>query len=182
MGALDPVIGHILRGLLALVFAEAAWHKLSDFHAFCATLANYRLVPAALNRPAALSIVTIEIVAAVGLLWPGAPGAAPSLAGAVFLAYGAAIAINLARGRRAIDCGCSGPAIRQSLSEGLIVRNIVLAGCCWMATLDTVARPLGVLDTGTVLFGVAGLFLTYVSGNRLLAESVHVREALNHDE
>jgi hypothetical protein len=182
MGAIDPVIGHILRGLLALVFAEAAYHKLSDFRAFCATLANYRLVPEAINRPAAVSIAAIEIVAAVGLLWPGAPGAAPSLAGAILVLYGAAIAINLARGRRAIDCGCSGPAVRQSLSEGLIVRNLVLAGCCWMAALDTVVRPLSMLDTGTLLFGVAGLFLAYVASNRLLAESAHFREALNHDE
>jgi Methylamine utilisation protein MauE len=182
MGAIDPVIGNILRGLLALVLAEAAYHKASDFRAFCATLANYRLVPESLNRSAALSIVTIEIVAAVGLLWPGATDAAPSLAAVIFLAYGAAIAANLIRGRRDIDCGCSGPAVRQSLSEGLVFRNIALAACCWVATLDQLVRPLGVLDTGTVLFGVAGLFLIYVASNRLRAESAHFRAALNHDE
>lgn len=48
--------------------------------------------------------------------------------------------------------------------------------------LVTTVRPLGAMDTGTVLFGVAGLFLVYVASNRLLAESAHLREALNHDD
>ena len=50
------------------------------------------------------------------------------------------------------------------------------------AMLVTTVRPLGAMDTGTVLFGVAGLFLVYVASNRLLAESAHLREALNHDD
>ena len=45
MNAIDPVISHILRGLIALVFAEAVYHKLSDMRAFRDTLANYQLVP-----------------------------------------------------------------------------------------------------------------------------------------
>ena len=182
MTTIDPVISHILRGLIALVFAEAAYHKLSDLRAFGDTLANYQLVPARFLRPVVVAIIALEIAAAVSLLWPGAPRAAPVVAAALLVVYAAAIAINLMRGRGSIDCGCSGAAVRQSLSAGLIVRNAVLVGCCCGATLATAVRPLGALDTGTVLFGVAALFLVYVASNRLLAESAHLREALNHDD
>ncbi|MBP6106041.1 MAG: MauE/DoxX family redox-associated membrane protein [Steroidobacteraceae bacterium] len=182
MNAIDPVISHILRGLIALVFAEAVYHKLSDMRAFRDTLANYQLVPERSLRLVAAAIIALEIAAAVSLLWPGAPSAAPAVAASILVVYAAAIAINLLRGRGSIDCGCSGAVVRQSLSAGLVIRNAVLVACCWAAMLVTTVRPLGAMDTGTVLFGVAGLFLVYVASNRLLAESAHLREALNHDD
>ena len=182
MNAIDPVISHILRGLLALVFAEAAYHKLSDLRAFRDTLANYQLVPGTLLWPVTAAIVAIEPAITVGLLWPTASNTAPIVAASVLAIYAVAIAINLLRGRSSIDCGCSGLAVRQSLSAGLIVRNTVLVACCWAITLDTAARPLGGLDAGTVLFGMVGLFLVYMTSNRLLAGSVHLQEVMNHDE
>ena len=38
--------------------------------------------------------------------------------------YTAAIVLNLARGRRDIDCGCGGPGSRQTLHEWLVWRNL----------------------------------------------------------
>jgi len=182
MNAIDPVISHILRGLLALVFAAAAYHKLSGLRAFRDTLANYQLVPEILLWPMTAAIVAIESAVTVSLLWPAASTAAPTVAACVLAIYAVAIAINLLRGRSSIDCGCSGPAVRQSLSAGLIVRNITLVVCCWLITLDTVARPLAGLDAGTVLFGMVGLFLIYMTSNRLLAGSVQLRELISHDQ
>ena len=155
MNAIDPVISHILRGLIALVFAEAVYHKLSDMRAFRDTLANYQLVPERSLRLVAAAIIALEIAAAVSLLWPGAPSA-PAVAASILVVYAAAIAINLLRGRGSIDCGCSGAVVRQSLSAGLVIRNAVLVACCWAAMLVTTVRPLGAMDTGTVLFGAAG--------------------------
>ena len=149
MNAIDPVISHILRGLIALVFAEAVYHKLSDMRAFRDTLANYQLVPERSLRLVAAAIIALEIAAAVSLLWPGAPSAAPAVAASILVVYAAAIAINLLRGRGSIDCGCSGAVVRQTLSAGLVIRNAVLV---------------------------------YDASNWLLAESAHLREALNHDD
>ena len=91
-------------------------------------MANYRLVPALLLGPVALSIALVE--GALAVAWIVAPwhvGVA-TVAGVgtaiLMAAYGGGIAANLVRGRSWIDCGCGGG---EQLSWVLVVRNVVLA-------------------------------------------------------
>src|SRR5205809_721868 len=63
---MDPVIDATLRTALALLFLVAAGHKLRDLGRFRATLAEYRLVPAAL---AALALAGLVPVHPRALLW-----------------------------------------------------------------------------------------------------------------
>src|SRR2546425_10159919 len=105
---MDPVIDFTLRTALALLCFVAAGHKLRDRDRFRATLAEYRLLPAGLVPLAAALVVAVEVAAAGALLVPGARAAGLVAAAALLVLYGAAIAINLARGRRDIDCGCAG--------------------------------------------------------------------------
>src|SRR5258705_541781 len=121
---MDPVIDVALRGGLALLFVVAAAHKvraLADFHA---TLANYRLLPPRATWPAAVGVVGGELLAAGALLLVPTVGALVAVT--LLTGYTGAIAVNLARGRRDIDCGCAGPARRQPLRPWLLVRNTVL--------------------------------------------------------
>ena len=72
--------------------------------------------------------------------------------------------INLARGRRYIDCGCGGPG--QPISYGLVVRNGALMGFAVLA-----APRVGTLDvTGILTVGAAVLVAAclYVAANHLL--------------
>jgi len=141
---IDPLIQAVLGAALAVLFAAAAAHKLRSGARFAAQLAEYRLLPAA--------------IAAAGLL----------------AGYGLAIAINLARGRRYIDCGCGDT--RQLLSPWLLVRNGLLAGGAILVALPAEARVAGWAEVvvGCVAFVV--LVLTYLAAEKLLENASVLRE------
>ena len=122
---MDPVLAHVCRGVLALVFLSAAAHKLRAPRDFVATLRGYGLVPGALAPAVAALLVGAELAIGAGLLAPATQRAAALGATALLALYGASIAVNLLRGRRDIDCGCGGPAARQPLSGWLVLRNVV---------------------------------------------------------
>ena len=62
-----------------------------------------------------------EALVIVGLIVPATRPAAAMLAFALLAIYGVAIAINLVRGNRRIDCGCGGAG--QGLSWFLVGRK-----------------------------------------------------------
>jgi hypothetical protein len=169
LGPADPAVHHLLRVAGALLFGAAALHKLRNRRAFREALAGYRLLPRALLAPAALALPALEGALAGALLTPGLARAG-ALAGAGLLSvYAAAIAANLARGRRRIDCGCGGPGGRQTLGPGLLWRNAGLVALFWLAARPVAARPWTWIDGVTVLAGVATLALVYASLDVLLA-------------
>jgi hypothetical protein len=86
-------------------------------------------------------------------------------------AYGVAIAVNLARGRRTLECGCAPSAYRQPLSEWLLARNVGLIGVCAIALLPEATRPWGGVDWMTVVGAVATGAMTWAAAVRLLALS-----------
>ncbi len=167
MPAIDPALVLVLRLALALLFAVACAHKLRGARQFRATLDAYRLLPRALLGPAAMVIIGAEAALVLALIgghpWAGA--------GAVALLglYTAAIGVNLARGRREIDCGCGGPAARQSLSGALLVRNGVLIAAALGIAAPVGTRPLHALDAFTVVSGTVAALVLYVAANQLLA-------------
>lgn len=172
MIALDPALGWTARGALAAVLAQAAWHKGRDLQTFTAALSAYELVPASLAPLVASQLLAAEVALAGLLLVPALRVPAALGAGALLALYSAAIAVNLARGRRHIDCGCAGPALRQPLSAWLIVRNAGLIGIALFAALPSVPRTLGALDALTIAGGAAILLATYSAAN-VLAAHVH---------
>lgn len=112
--------------LLCLILLQAAWHKLADYPRFLGFLADYRLLPHSLEKPAAVALLLCELAFA-GLLLHPASHALGALGGAfLLLLYALAIAINLKRGRHHIECGCGGTT--QPLSASLILRNLLLGG------------------------------------------------------
>ena len=154
---LDPALGWTLRLFLAALFARALHGKLRAPGEFVAAIRGYQLLPPVLVGVAAAGLLAVEAVIVALLLLPSlAPGAAVAAAG-LLLVYAAAIGINLARGRRDIDCGCTGPLRRQSLHELLIGRNLVYAGLASLAALPLGARALGWLDFTTIGLALAAL-------------------------
>ena len=120
---MEPFVVLLVRVLLAALFATAAFAKLRDRRRFDGIVLDYRLLRPRIALRLAAPLPWLELLLAIGLL------AGISLAGfaaALLLSlYGAAMAINLARGRRLIDCGCGGEP--QRLSGWLVLRNAVLA-------------------------------------------------------
>ncbi len=174
---MDPVIDLTVRSSLALLFALAAAHKLRDLADFRATFGDYRIVPEALAPLGAALVVASEIGAACLLLVPGRQPVGLLVAVVLLGAYAAAIIVNLARGRRHIDCGCGGPAGRQPISGWLVARNLVVALAA-LACLGSVStRPLVWVDGLTIGAGVAAFAALYGAADRLIANLPAVARA-----
>jgi len=176
---MDPVFDLIIRAALGVLFVVAAWHKLRDPRRFAATLGEYRLVPARFAPAAAACVVLAELGAVVALLlWPRGGAAA---AAALLAVYASAIAVNLARGRRHIDCGCAGPAARREISAWMVARNAVVAvAALAAAVLPMEARELVWLDACTIVAATALLAACWSATDHLVTLApglARVREA-----
>ncbi|MBT9289314.1 MauE/DoxX family redox-associated membrane protein [Prosthecodimorpha staleyi] len=170
---LDPLLVAAAIGLTVLVFARALLHKASDFETFRQQVEDYRLLPAALSGPVALLLGLAEAAVIAALLWPAARVAGGLGAMAVLLAYAGAMALNLARGRTTIDCGCGGPG--QAISWTLVVRNLVLAAVAGLVLLPAATRPLGVLDMIALPVMVLTTWLVLVVIEQLARTFAHIR-------
>jgi hypothetical protein len=169
--ALDPAVGLALRlGLAALLLAACA-HKLRDPAGFRRAVAGYRLLPARGVGAAAAGLALAELALGGGLLLPAAAARAALGTAALLALYAAAIGVNLARGRRGIDCGCAGPGARRPLGGGLVARNGVLALAALAAALPPTPRALVWLDGVSVAAGVALAALLYLAVDAALAQS-----------
>lgn len=173
--ALDPILHVTLRATLALLFVWSASHKLRDVTGFRAALANYQLVPDRWLGSTAMLLTAAELGIAIGLCFP-ASGARAAFAAAGLLAlYAAAIATNLVRGRRDIDCGCAGVAGQHPLSAALVARNGILGAAALASALPVAPRSLTWVDGMTACASVAMLALLYAAVDGLMANAPHSR-------
>ncbi len=176
---LDPALHVTLRIALALLLLSAARHKLAAPAAFRDAIADYRLVPGWATTATAAALVAAELGIGAALLVlvpvPGLGAAAGLATGALLALYTGAIAVNLRRGRRGMDCGCSGPGARRELDSGLVVRNVILIGTAALCALSVPVRPWIWLDTATVAGGVAVSGLLYAAIDRALTTGAGLR-------
>jgi hypothetical protein len=166
----DPLLDLVVRAALALLFAGAAFHKLRDTATFREIVRAYRVVPPALLWASPV-VAAVEGGLALALLVPRWRALAALAAAVVLVAYAAAIAANVVRGRRDIECGCGAPGTRQPLSGWLVGRNLVLALAAVATALPPSHRPFLWLD-GVALAGtLVVLWCAWTAGHRLLAAS-----------
>lgn len=164
---IDPVLARVCGAATSVIFLIAAWHKLRDGSAFQDAVANYRILPEALAPGCARLLPWLEAAGAAGLLFPATRTMAAALLALLLLAFTAAVAVNLARGRRDIDCACGDGG--QSLSEWMVLRNVLLLGIVWAGSQEGSLRTLAWIDYLTVAFGTLALLGLYVSANQLMA-------------
>jgi Methylamine utilisation protein MauE len=164
---LDPAIGWTVVLVLAGVFGAAAVSKLRALDAFVGVVHNYRLVPEPLERPIAYALPGVELAIAIGVLVPTTRATGALAAAALLALFAGAMAINLMRGRRDIDCGCFATVLRQHLSWPLVLRNLLLAGLALLIVPGFTARGLGWLDLVTVGCASAALVFVYAAASRL---------------
>ena len=163
----DPIFPLLISVLLALLLGHAAWSKGRATAEFAAVLEAYDLVPRALTGALSVAIPALEALIALTLLCPPLRALA-GLACAVLLGgYGLAMAINLRRGRRDLDCGCTGPGERRPIAAWMVWRNAVLSLVALSLVLPVNGRALELSDTLTVAGGVFGFTLLYLALDRL---------------
>jgi len=152
---------------VGLVFMLAAVQKAMHWRILPGVIANYRLLPQRAALPAAALLPPTEMAVAVLLLserlrpWP------VLAAMVLLLVFAAAMAVNIKRGRRHIDCGCGETFLGQPLKWTLVARNGVLAALLMPALMMT--SPMNMPLTLSAAAAGIGLFLLYLSLNILAA-------------
>lgn len=163
MGAL-ALAGQVCLGL---VFGLAGLQKLRHRAELEGVVANYRILPRGLVKPAARALPLAELTVGI-LLLAGIARPLSSAAGILLLGtFAWAMAVNLKRGRAHIDCGCHRSTLRQPLHWSLVTRNLVLAvllvpGLAASGLADASLLPVG-------LAAGAGLYVLYLFFNALSA-------------
>jgi hypothetical protein len=158
--------------LVALVFFRAAFHKATAFAELTGYVADYRFVPERLVPAASAALAAAEAATVALLAVPATVRLGALLAAALLALYAAAMALNIARGRRHIECGCGGAP--QVLSGALLLRNAVLAA----AALAVAAVPpagLGAADAAGAVAGGLVLFLVFLAVEQVLATDGRIR-------
>lgn len=169
---IDPAIAHLIILDIAALLTWSALQKFSAQREFLDVVRAYRVLPETASRAAARLIPAVELAVAAAILAPPSRRAAGLTAAALLLLYGGAMAVNLARGRRDLDCGCSLASGRRLIAAWMPVRNAMIACAAGAVSLPWIQRPLGVLDWVTVVAGASASALLYASVDALLGRVV----------
>lgn len=164
----DPVLGLTCRLLAALIFGSAALGKVREFAQFAAVLRDYQILPALCVVPAAVVVIATEAFITLAIWFPPLRAIAVGASVVLLAVYALAIALNLWRGRREIDCGCSFGGTGEPISWVLPLRNGLLASICVIAGLPA-ARELSVPGIGLALVAATALAICYRTWGSLLA-------------
>lgn len=167
---LDPAVGTLIDLSGASLFASAAAHKTRRFGEFAESFAAYRVVPARWAGVAAHAVPILEVAVCAALLLPAEHARGTLAASGLLIAYAAAIALNLARGRRELDCGCAAPGRRRPIAAWMVWRNLTLAFILGSAASPWTARALEAADYLTVVGGLSAVVLLYLAVDRLAAD------------
>jgi hypothetical protein len=171
--ALDPLIVATASGFIALLFARAAFHKVSDFLVFTGTLSDYRIVPEALLTTVTAVLIVLEVLVAGGVLWSVTRPVAALVGAGLLTAYAAAMAVPLSQGRTEISCGCGGAA--DQLSWSLLGRNALLAAVALIGALPALDRDLAWFDFVSIPLGVLAMWLILEAAEQTMQTGAHIR-------
>jgi hypothetical protein len=171
-GSMGSLISATITVFVALIFARAAFHKLTGFTEFTGFVADYRLLPGRLVVPASMVVVGAELLAVLLEFVPGLQGWGLAVAAGMLGLYGVAMGINILRGRTFIECGCGGAV--QPLSWALVGRNAVLV---LLAVVGIATGPyaLGAGDAIGAIAGGFGAWAIFLLAEQILANSSTAR-------
>lgn len=121
---MTPFLLTPLRLLLALVFLLAGAEKVRQPRLFVRQVAAYQLLPTILVKPVAYTLPWIELLLSSALLIGLELKVSTGVSTALMLVFSLAIGINLARGRKDVDCGCFGSSHPEKISLKLLGRDL----------------------------------------------------------
>lgn len=170
--AIDPVPATVLALSLAALWSAAGLHKLADLKTFERSLAAYDIAPSSLLPLLGRLLPILELALAAGLLNARTRPAAGVTSALLLTVYAAAIALNLHRGRRDLDCGCMGFGGKSRISPALVSRNAIAALASLSAgLLPRAERISSWLDTWTIIAAVVLIALLYLAIEGLRASA-----------
>lgn len=126
MGDAMDVLQNTVVFLFSFMFLSAGMSKLRHQTYSQQALEAYQLVPKSLTGFLNRSLASMELLLVPALILPLSQSMAVYVAALLLLVYAMAIAINLLRGRKRLDCGCNGPDSKQSISWWMVLRNLFM--------------------------------------------------------
>jgi hypothetical protein len=165
---LDPAIGILTIAAIALLFASAGVHKLRDIRRFDEIFTAYGVLPLLTRMHLSRLVPVLEVGVATGVLVDSCRPYAVAVGVILLLAYAAAIAVNLRRGRRDLACGCGGPDERRPIAAWMVWRNVFIALVLAGMLTPWTSRPLTFTDGVTIAFGLLTIALIYLCIDQLL--------------
>ena len=166
---LAAAVGYAIRVAAALVFTSAGAAKIGARARFRAAVFEYRILPGWMVPGVALLLPPMEVLLGLTLLLPRYIGISSVAAALLLLVFATAMAINLSRGRKTIDCGCSLSSGGQRIHSTMVIRNVSMAAALLVGAM--VPFPETAVLAMTACCAGAVLFLLYVVLNRVVALS-----------
>jgi uncharacterized membrane protein YphA (DoxX/SURF4 family) len=166
--------------LLSYLFVVGGWQKLADTAYFQQVITDYQVVPASWSPWVARALPIVEICAGLALLIPMLQRSALAAVALLLAGYTVAMALNIARGRRDLDCGCAGPGQEQTVGGWLLGRNLVLISLALLSGPALQQLSLGWSGWSLVLIGATALALFYHVFNQLVANNNLLRRIAQH--
>jgi Methylamine utilisation protein MauE len=164
---------------LSWLMAAAGVAKLGHRRDHARALDAYALLPAGAGRWL-VPVLGVAECAAATAIWPGETRVAAAALMLTLLAlYSVAIAINLLRGRRDIECGCGGAATHVPLSGWLLARNAALMAAAFAvhAAPQALTRAAASWSAALATFALATLLvLLYNGASFLLSRDVLLQD------
>jgi uncharacterized membrane protein YphA (DoxX/SURF4 family) len=157
----------VFRFGLAVIFLLSGLAKLPRRAEFTSAVRNYQLVPDRVGALVGRLLPPVEVAAAALLALGLGVRPVAALLGAFLVAFSAAVAINLLRGRT-IDCGCFGPVAERRITWWSVGRNVVLAGAAGVV----VAVGPTTIALDRLLPGAAGPSMTTASALALMFAAI----------
>lgn len=162
------MIGNGLAWFFAWLFARAACHKaLSPGYYRTITSRYAGAAGIALVWPLALA----EAATALALLVPQWRLAGLACAIALLLLYAGLMALQILRGKAAMECGCSGPGSPLQVSWVLVLRNGICAGLALLAMSSAGSAVSGWWATLVSVTLAVGAALAYLAGEAIIANA-----------
>lgn len=166
--------------LLSYLFVVGGWQKFADTTYFQQLISDYRILPGGWSAWIARSLPLVELGAGLALLIPATRMLALAVVTLLLTGYTAAIALNIARGRRDLNCGCAGPGQEQTISGWLLGRNLLLITMGLMSGAHLQSLQLGWQGWCMALLGVTLAALFYHVFNQLIANNNLLRRIARH--
>jgi Methylamine utilisation protein MauE len=166
-----PVLNNAVSLFLAFVMLGAAWHKLRAPNAFAEVLTAYALLPDAWIPAVCRGLPVLELACGL-LLLPGGSRTLGALATAsILVLYLCAMSINLLRGRRDLDCGCSMQGGAHSLGGADLFRNLALILLCAAVSVSKRVMPAPWIHWFTAIGTAAVMVIFYLAIEQLLSNA-----------
>ena len=132
------------QALLALVLVYAGLSKVFRPNQLASVVRSYEILPKKVASAVGYVLPSVELGVGGGLLFSSSARAASGAAAALLILFSLGIAVNLARGRTDLSCGCFGVSDNDRVGPATLVRNGLLIA---ISLLVLLIRPSEVADS-----------------------------------